>query len=459
MRGAADRSYETTRQAHVAYMQELLPDYLARLGWTRAQLVQEQTSGLRALLRRAVAGSPWHRERLRGIDVEALTPEQLAELPRMTKRDLMQSWDDIVTEPGCSLAAAEAHLEGLSEDAYFGRDLHVVASGGSSGQRGVFLYGWHGWAISYVGVMRGLLTALERLPAAPGGPLVSVAAQRASHASAAVMQTFSRSDRPLLNAPVTWPLERIVALLNEAKPGVLMSYASMLPVLVEEARAGRLRIAPALVTSMSEPLLPEVRDAVAGLWGVRVLNLFATSESIGGAFPCPLGLGIHIGEDVNVVEPVDASGAPVAPGERAASILLTNLYNPSLPLLRYEISDEVAFAQEPCACGSAYARLSDVQGRADDVFRYAGELRVHPLNFRSALGRQPAILEYQVRQTERGAEVDVTGRADVDLAALRRELEERLRALGLEAPEVSVRRVEALARQGSGKLKRFVPLS
>jgi phenylacetate-coenzyme A ligase PaaK-like adenylate-forming protein len=370
----------------------------------------------------------------------------------------MQSWDEIVTEPGCSLAVAEAHLEALSDDAYFGRNLHVIASGGSSGQRGVFLYGWHGWAVSYLGVMRGFLAALERLPQRPSGPQVSVAAERAAHATAAVARTFSPPDRPLLSAPVTWPLERIVALLNEARPGFLMCYASMLPVLVEEARAARLRIAPALICSTSEPLLPEVREAVSAVWGARVINLFATSESISIAFPCPLGLGIHIAEDLNILEPVDASGAPVKPGERSAAILLTNLYNPSLPLLRYEVSDEVSVAAEPCACGSAYARLSDVQGRTDDVFCYGGGLSVHPLNFRSALGRQPAILEYQVRQSERGADIDVTGRADVDLAALRRELEERLRALGLEAPEVRMRRVETLARQGTGKLKRFVPL-
>ena len=76
----------------------------------------------------------------------------------------------------------------------------------------------------------------------------------------------------------------------------------------------------------------------------------------------------------------------------------------------------------------------------------------------SALGRDPAIVEYQVRQTERGADVDLTARTEVDLGALRAALESRLGALGLEAPQVRVRRVPALARQGSGKLKRFVPL-
>jgi phenylacetate-coenzyme A ligase PaaK-like adenylate-forming protein len=452
-------SYETTRLAHMAYAQQLLPAYLARLGWSREQIEEEQTRALRALLRHALARSPWHRARLERLDVEHITPARLAEIPPMTKGELMQHWDAIVTEPGCSLAAAEAHLEGLSDDAYFHGDLHVIASGGSSGVRGVFLYGWHGWAVSYLGVMRGMQGALARLANPPAGPMASVTAYSPSHATRAIQQTFRRPERPTVQAPVNWPLERIVATLNEARPGVLSCYASMLPVLVEEARAGRLRIAPALVCGTAEPLLPELREAAAAAWGARVLNLFATSESIALAFPCPLGAGLHIAEDLNIVELVDASGAPVAPGARSARILITNLYNPSLPLIRYEISDELEAAKGPCACGSAYLGVADVQGRAEDLFRYAAGLRVHPLQLRSAIAVDPAVLEYQVRQTERGADVDVTARSGVDLAAIQAALEARLRALRLEAPEVHVRQVEALERQGSGKLRRFVPCS
>lgn len=459
MSNEAAAAYETTRRAHHAYAQERMPEYLARLTWSREEIDKEQSVALRALLRHAVERSPWHGARLRGHDIDRISPARLAELPPMTKRDLMQSWDAIVTEPGCTLAEANAHLAALSDDAYFRGDLHVVASGGSSGVRGVFLYGWHSWAVSYLCIMRSLLGALSRLDVPPAGPMASVTAHVASHATRAIQQTFLRPELGSVQAPVTWPLERIVATLNEARPGVLSIYASMLPVLVEEARAGRLRIAPALIASTSEPLLPEMRQAVTEVWGARLINLFATSESIGISIACPLGNGFHIAEDVNIVEPVDASGAPVGPGERASHILLTNLYNPSLPLIRYEITDEVEVAEGPCACGSAYRGVADIQGRTDEVFRYAGRLRVHPLNFRSALGREPAIVEYQVRQTERGADVDLTGRPDIDLTALRSALEERLRALGLEEPEVRVTHVAALARQGSGKLKRFVPLA
>ena len=52
----------------------------------------------------------------------------------------MEHWDAIVTDPRCTLAAAETHLAGLTADAYFLDQLHVIALGGSSGKRGVFVY-------------------------------------------------------------------------------------------------------------------------------------------------------------------------------------------------------------------------------------------------------------------------------------------------------------------------------
>jgi len=115
-------------------------------------------------------------------------------------------------------------------------------------------------------------------------------------------------------------------------------------------------------------------------------------------------------------------------------------------------------AEAPCPCGSAYLKVADVLGRADEVFVYPGGISVHPLNFRSPLGMVAGIVEYQVWQTEAGAAVAVVSRGDVDLAAVRGALVGRLAAVGVRNAQVAVRRVERIERQGTGKLRRFVPL-
>lgn len=451
-------AYEQTRRRHFAYAMGLLPEYLARLRWSRAEIEAEQTRALRDLVARAATTSPWHRKRLRGVEVEHLTPDDLSPITPMTKDDLMASWDAIVTDRRCTLQAAETHLAALTSDSYFLNDLHVIASGGSSGKRGVFVYDWHGWAASWLGNARGLFAILMETQPMPTGPAATVSAYAATHATSAISQTFSPAERAMVRAPVTLPLAEIIEILNRTQPSVLHTYPSMLPPLCEAARDGRLQIVPALIWCSSEPLLPEARADAEATWRVPVLNGWAASESAGGSFSCTAGSGFHVGEDLNIIEPVDEDGRPVPRGERSAKILLTNLYNHVLPLIRYEITDEFKISPTPCACGSAYLKVEDVHGRADDVFDYGGGVRVHPLNFRSVLGKEPAILEYQVRQTQRGAQVDVVARCEIDRQAVARMLQERLGSLGVADPKVVVERVDAIDRQASGKMKRFIPL-
>jgi len=114
---------------------------------------------------------------------------------------------------------------------------------------------------------------------------------------------------------------------------------------------------------------------------------------------------------------------------------------------------------EPCPCGLAFGRVADIEGRMDDVFRWPGGPVVHPHVFRSALAREPRVLEYQVRQTADGAAIDVCCGEAIDARALATRIETELRPLGLAAPRVDVTRVERIARTGAGKLKRFVPLA
>ena len=77
--------------------------------------------------------------------------------------------------------------------------------------------------------------------------------------------------------------------------------------------------------------------------------------------------------------------------------------------------------------------------------------------FRHVLGTDPRIAEYQVRQTESGADVRVVGTADLTVVATA--LEDALRRHGLARPVVGVTRAERIERHATtGKLRRFVAL-
>ena len=450
--------YEATRQRHLAEAMQRLPERLERLTWSAAQLRDWRTARLRALLAIARERSPWHRARLAGVDIERIDEDGLGALPPMTKADLMANFDAIVTDPRVTLARADAHVAALTTDAYLLDELHAVASGGSSGVRGVFVWGWDAWAeVFLVSLRRQMHDAASSGATEPPVPMI-VAADNASHFTSANPQTFRSDFPPVHRFPVTLPLSEIVAGLNRVNGSHLFAYASMLGTLAAEAREGRLRITPRRVISTAEPLLPALRAAAEDAWRAPLANMWGTSEGGIMALGCYRAGGMHLNEDLLIVEPVDERGAPVPPGVRAAKVYLTNLFNSVQPLIRYELTDEVTMLAEPCPCGSAHRRVADIQGRLDDVFRYADGVAVHPHIFRSVLGRDPRVREYQVRQTPAGAELSLCGPPDLAAAAIAEQVAAELARVGVHRPQVTAAIVGGFERSGVGKFKRFVPL-
>ena len=68
---------------------------------------------------------------------------------------------DIKTLP---LDRIETHLDSLRSDAYLLDRFHAVASGGSSGQRGVYVYGWESWVDCHLSILRYAVRARMRVP-------------------------------------------------------------------------------------------------------------------------------------------------------------------------------------------------------------------------------------------------------------------------------------------------------
>jgi len=82
------------------------------------------------------------------------------------------------------------------------------------------------------------------------------------------------------------------------------------------------------------------------------------------------------------------------------------------------------------------------------------------MTFRSILGQDPEIIEYQVRQTPNGADIDLIANRQPELTKLTAHLLSQLESSGLEQPELNIKVVNELQRHHeTNKLRRFVPLS
>jgi len=305
---------------------------------------------------------------------------------------------------------------------------------------------------------RGLLARLEAFGGPPPGglPIGMVAAASPVHATGLVVPFSAADDAPFRfhPAPATLPLAEIVERLNATRPAALYGYASMLHGLARERREGRLDITPVAVTSTSETLLPEVRETVAEAFGVPVGNTFGSTEGLVGTSG-PGEEPLTFNSDLCIVELVDEDDQPVASGTPSAKVLVTNLYNRAQPLIRYELTD--SFVRQPDAAEHGHLRAC-VEGRTEDPLRY-DDVDLHPHAVRAVLVATAAVLDYQVRQTRSGIEVDTLADGVLDVADLRTRLTSALATAGLRHPEVDVRVVDDLDRNAAtGKLRRFLPL-
>jgi phenylacetate-CoA ligase len=457
----ADTGWGRFRADFQAELFARIPEHLERLSWSAERIQAAQHDGLRRLLAHAVGHSPFHRQRLTGTDVAGIEPADLASLPVMTKTDMMAAIDDVFTDPQLSLAAIEQALAATGDQPVpvLGRYM-ALATGGSTGQRGVFVFDPAAKAEFILSIIRSLLARLQAAGGIPPGglPIAMVGAGSAVHATGAAAAETIGPDSPLriLPVPVTLPWPQIVDRLNALQAPGLIGYASALARLAAEQSARRLRIAPAVIISTSETLLPEARAEITAAFGAPVINSFASTEGLMGS-SAPGDDVLAFNSDMCIIELVDAGNRPVGPGVPSAKVLVTNLYNLAQPLIRYELAD--SFVRQPGATGPGHL-LARVQGRADEVFHYRGG-DLHPHVIRSVMLRSPEVTDYQIAQTPTGIKADIiaaSGGASAE--ALRRRLAGALAHGGLGQLDVTVRIAGDLPRcAGSGKLRRFIPLS
>jgi len=87
-------------------LRPVLAELIRRDGWSRAALLDFQRLRLAQALRHAAAASPYYRQ---AIGTAIADGASLADLPVLTKRELMDNWDRIVTDPRLRLHDVERH--------------------------------------------------------------------------------------------------------------------------------------------------------------------------------------------------------------------------------------------------------------------------------------------------------------------------------------------------------------
>jgi phenylacetate-CoA ligase len=451
--------YHRRRLADFGAALGLSRELTARERWPRERLERYQQERLEALVRHAAAHSPFYRERLAGALGEG--PVRLDALPALDKTEMMDHFDDLVTDRRLRRAELQRWVEGMERDAFYLDRYRVMTTSGSSGRKGLFVYDRDGWRAIGAQWMRqtAIIGVKPRLPRRLRMTIVAGAAP--AHMSAQGGATLNVGVHRVQRLPVTWPIDRLVEALNAFQPEFMNCYPSAAVRLADEQLAGRLRLSLRFLSTSSELRTPEMTERLVAAFGVRPFDLYATTEGLWGG-ECERHQGLHLFEDMALVENVDADGRAVPPGVPGARLLVTNLSNYVQPILRLEVSDVMTVDPEPCPCGRRLHRARAIAGRTDDVLELPGRggapVAVHPLHF-ALLTRDREVGEFQLVQEGTRLRLRVVPHpaASGELEGrLQAALSRRLAELGVDDPQVVVERCPALARAPGGKLQLVV---
>jgi len=421
--------------------------YLEHDCWTRQQLEDYQARALRACRDYAYAHSPFYRRFHQG-----LTDRPLHELPVLTKATLMEHFDELVTDRTIHLEDVRQYMAHPGGQERFLNRYRVMATSGSTGHPGVFL--------ASQAERANLTVGFSRFPAWAGVPPATkfalVASTAPGHMTSQIPAMVNGQLLPRLQLSASDPVEKLVRQLNEWQPGMVAGYPSILSVLAKEQQQGRLQITPHFIASGSETLVDETRQRIEHAWHTRLFNIYAATESGVLASECTSHRGLHLYEDMLIVEVVDEQNRPVPPGVFGDKVLLTVLFSRTQPLIRYEVSDRVSRSRtEHCPCGRPFALLDGVEGHTTEVLhlpaRAGGEVTVIPHVFNRVIDTAP-VSGWQVVQEQDGLHMLLSGATEeLEEATLLDALQQTLAALGAIVPPIRIQRVTAIPRSANGK--------
>jgi phenylacetate-coenzyme A ligase PaaK-like adenylate-forming protein len=433
------------------------------------RIARQRMVRLRQLLRRTVERSQYFRNKYRGLDLDRV---RLRAIPPCNKAELMEHFDQAVTDPAIRRADVEKFID---NPANLGRYLlgryAVSHTSGSQGQPLLILQDRKSLEVLF-GIMIARANAIARPGVLEGARrlisparLAIVTMRRGFYPSGSAFEFMGKIVPRfvrVLRLSATQP--DLIERLNTFRPHGIVAYASVLEALTD--RADRLRLAPALrqISNTSEMLSERARNRIRQVFGVPVLDHYATGECLFLSDGCSTEPGAHVNVDWAILEVVDDNYEPVPAGQLGKKVLITNLANTVQPFIRYEVGDMLRMADGPCRCGSRFPRIERIEGRASEVFwTWNGrDYQVVP----GAIFKNAADYLREVRKWQ--AVQETSDRIDVSLelvrgAELEREKAEsvlvaKLREFGLpEKVAISVRIVPRLAADAvTGKLRRMV---
>jgi phenylacetate-CoA ligase len=161
-------------------------------------------------------------------------------------------------------------------------------------------------------------------------------------------------------------MEQFALVLRRRPPSLLYGHAHSLYLIATFLQArGYTDIRPRAIISAAMVLHDWERKLIEEVFQCRVTNRYGCEEVSLIACECERHDGMHVNADGVYVEVLRPDGTPAQAGE-SGMIVVTDLANRAMPMIRYQIGDMGVLSNRTCPCGRGLPILEKVEGRVAD---------------------------------------------------------------------------------------------
>ena len=326
------------------------------------ELIRSRQIGrMRLIVEHAYRTCTFWKERFESIGVrpeEIHELEDLQKLPLLTKTDLRTRLDDMISSDFPDRKKLTEHETSGSTGVSV-----VVYSNEESDQfkRGAVLRSdeWSGWRLGE------RVASLWTVPHESFRlrPWLRKTLLTRRYVHLYTLKMTDESINEFINTMVKWP------------PSLIFGHAHTFYLLVDFLKKKRpeVKIRPKGIIATAMVLYDHERKIVEDYFQCKITNRYGCEEVSLIACECERHEGLHVNSDVLHVELIDQKGLPSPPGD-PGRVVITDLWNLAMPMIRYEIGDTATWSQKPCSCGRTLPLFSRIEGRvADYVVTSRGE--------------------------------------------------------------------------------------
>lgn len=414
--------------------------------WSRETIEQQQFIQLRSLLHHCRQHVPYYKQLLQNINIPELGYQQWQSIPVLTRNKLQA---EPLAFNSQVIPASHGKLVKQRTSGSTGKAIETTSSE-------IDLFFWDVFTLrDHVWHKRDLTKKLAVIRFTENKNAIYPGFVHSDNWGRATRNVYQTGECDVLS--IFTPLHDQVTWLQQRQPYYLLSHPSIIKSLAQHCLDNNINF-PFLgqVRTISEALPDDLRDLCQRAWGVELVDVYSTVELGYLAIQCPERDHYHLQSENAFIEILDDNNQPCKPGE-TGRVIVTNLHNFSMPLIRYEVGD-YAEVGKSCSCGRGLPVITKILGRYRNMLTLPDGTRRYPQLGIQDLYKIAPVIQFQAVQSE-PTTIDINIVIESALTEDQSsQIQDKYQSLFGNDFLIKVNQVEKIGRSKSGKFEEFISL-